>query len=138
MLEGVDLQGVEIFFKCFFLPNSNKSPIQNNSLIQLPSFFHKTLIKTNWKSKIQSQRLSSFSALKKTVTGVEGGEGKIVLFLSLPLSVHINLQYKLYSHTSLSIVTFCLLFSIALLTFCLQQSHCLFFLLFLYTFIEYV
>ena len=42
---------------------------------------------------------------------------KIVLFLSLLLSVHINLQHKSSSHKSLVIVTVNLFSSIALLTF---------------------
>ena len=77
--------------------------------------------------KFQSDRLSSFLAIKKAVTAVEGGVGKFVLFLSLFLSVHINLQYELSSHTSLFIVTFSLFSYIALLIFSHLQFQCFFF-----------
>ena len=77
--------------------------------------------------KFQSHRLSSFLAIKKAVTAVEGGGGKFVLFLSLFLSVHINLQYELSSHTSLFIVTFSLFSYIALLIFSHLQFQCFFF-----------
>ena len=57
----------------------------------------------------QAHRLSSFSAIKQTVTGVEEGTGeggcKFFLFLPLFLSAHINSQYKLNSHKSIFIIT---------------------------------
>ena len=57
-------------------------------------------------SKLQSHRFSSFSAIRKTVTGIDGGLGKFVLF-----------QYKLNYNTDHFIATFYLFPSIALLVF---------------------
>ena len=59
------------------------------------------------------------------------------LFLSLYLSVHINFQYKLNSHTGLFIVTFVSFSSISLLIFSHLQLHCLLSLIFLYKFNKY-
>ena len=61
--------------------------------MQLRIIFHKTLKKKQSRvkdfRKIQSQRLSSFSAIKITVTEVQGGRSKFVLLF---LSAHINFQ----------------------------------------------
>ena len=67
--------------------------------------------------------MHGLSAIKKTVTGVEGGVSKFVLFLSLFLPVHINFRYKLNSHKRLFIVTVNLFSSIALLIFFHLQFH---------------
>ena len=89
-----------------------------NPLMQLSLIFYKTVDKNELKIwTFQSHRLSSFSAIKKTVTGVEEGGGKFVLFLSLFLSVHVNFRYKFNSYISLLIITVNLFFSIALLIF---------------------
>ena len=54
---------------------------------------------------------------------MEGGWGKLVLFLLLSLSVHIIVQYKLRSPTILFIVIFYLFFSITLLIFSDRHSY---------------
>ena len=62
--------------KMFFFTSSNKFAIQNNPLLQLLLIFLKTVKKYKLEvCKFQIHRLSSFSAIKKTVTGVEGGGG---------------------------------------------------------------
>ena len=54
--------------------------------------FHITVNRNKLKVwKFQGHWFGSFSAIKKTVTEVEGGRGKLVLFL-LFLSVHIYFQ----------------------------------------------
>ena len=93
-----ELKSIQLKNKDVFLLTFNKLAIQNNPLMQLHQMFHKTVNKNKLKvSKFQSHRISSFSAIKRTVTGVEGGGVKFVLFLSLILSVHINFQNKLNS-----------------------------------------
>ena len=62
-----------------FLPTSDKSAIKNNPLMQLGSIFRNKLTVL----KFQSHTLNSFSAFKKTITGVEGGEEGVKLFLFL-------------------------------------------------------
>ena len=86
------------------MPTSNKCAIQNNTLMQLRLIFHETFNKN--KLKVLSNRLSSFSAIKKTETAMEkrGGDN-FALLLSLFLSGRINLQYELISTKSLFIVT---------------------------------
>ena len=55
-----------------FLTISNKFAIKNNPFLQLHSIFYKTINRNKMKvRRLQSHRLSSFSAIKKTVTGVE-------------------------------------------------------------------
>ena len=62
----------------FFLPTSNKFAIQNNPFMQLRLICHKIVNKKKLKAwKFQSYRLSSFSAITKTVTGVEGKRGSV-------------------------------------------------------------
>ena len=88
--------------KMFFLPSSDKSVIKNDLGMQLHPIFRKTINRNKLKvRKYQSHSLTSFSAIKKTVTGV--GEGvSSFLSLSLSSSLHINFQYKLNSHKVLS------------------------------------
>ena len=82
----------------FFLSTSDKSAIKINPFMQLRSNFHKRVDRNKLKvSKFQSH---SFSAIKKTLTEVEGGMGKFFLFLLLLSFVHINSQYKLNSYKS--------------------------------------
>ena len=92
--------------------------------MQLHLILYKTVKKNKLKIwKFQSHRVSSFSAIKKMVTRVGGergggGEGsKFVLFLSLPLFVHINFQCHLNSHKCLVIITVNLFSSVALVIF---------------------
>ena len=55
-----------------FLPTCNKFLIQSNPLLHLDLIFHKKVNKNKLKIlKFQSHRLSSFSAIEKTITGVE-------------------------------------------------------------------
>ena len=64
------LKFIEI--KCFFLPTSNKSAIQNNPLMQLLLIFHKAINKDILKvKKFQIHELSRFSAITKSMTRVE-------------------------------------------------------------------
>ena len=87
--------------------------------MQLRSIFHETVSRKKLKVwKFQSYMLSCFSAIKKTVTGVEGG------------GVHINFQYKFNSHNSLVLITANSLSSIALFIFFSSASSLLFFQLF--------
>ena len=53
----------------FFLPTYDKPAIKNNPRIQLHSIFHETV---NRNKKPKNFRLNSFSAIQKTVSGVEG------------------------------------------------------------------
>ena len=69
MLVSRGLKPIKLEKKYFFPPISNKFAIQINLPMQLCLIFHKTIIKL----KALSQGLRSFSAIKKTVTGVEGG-----------------------------------------------------------------
>ena len=76
--------------RVFFLLTSDKSAIKNNPLMQLHSIFHKVVIRNKLKVlKFQSHRLSSFSAIKKTVTRVEVGDGGggSVLFILIMIFV---------------------------------------------------
>ena len=73
--------------------------------------------------KLENHRLSSFSTIKKRKQDWKWGGIKLVLFLSLFLSVHINFQYKLNSYKSFFIVTLNLISSIALLIFSHLQFH---------------
>ena len=91
-----------------------QSAMKYNPRLQLHSIFQKTGNRNKLKVlivigivTIQSHRLSSFSTIKKTVTGVEeGGGGQFLLFLSLFSSVNINPQYKFNSsHKNLFIIT---------------------------------
>ena len=94
------------WLEIWLLPASNKFTIQNNPLMQLGLIFHQTGNKKKLKVwKFQSHSLNSFSAIKKTVTGMERRGSKFVLFLSLFLSANINFQDNLNSHKSLFIVT---------------------------------
>ena len=73
--------------------------------------------------KLENHRLSSFFAIKKRKQDWKWRGIKLVLFLSLFLSVHINFQYKLNSYKSFFIVTLNLISSIALLIFSHLQFH---------------
>ena len=116
-LEGVKNHRTK---KCFFLPTSTKSAIKKESTHVLRSISHKTVNRNKLKVwKFQCHRLSSFSAITKTVTGV-----KLFLFSSLISSVHINFQYKLYSCQSLFMIIVNLFSAIALLIFSNLQVHC--------------
>ena len=115
------------------MPISNKCAIQNNTLMQLGLIFHETFNKN--KLKVLSNRLSRFSAIKKTVTVMEkGGGDNFALFLSLFLSRRINLQYELISNKGLFIVTLNLFSFFDLLIFSNLQFHHFFSLIFLYKF----
>ena len=101
--------------------------------MQLRLIFYETFNKN--KLKVLSNRLSSFSAIKKTVTAMEkGGGDKFALFLSLFLSRRINLQYELISNKGLFIVTLNLFSFFDLLIFSNLQFHHFFSLIFLYKF----
>ena len=105
--------------------------------MQLRLIFHKTVNKNKLIVKFQSHRLSSFSAIKKTVTKVKGGDG-VSSFCSHHniLSVNVNFQYKLNSHKSLLIVTANLFSSIILLIVSHLQFH-FFSLILVYEFNEH-
>ena len=102
--------------------------------MQSPLIFHKTLIKTKWKSehfKVLVD-LAVFQQLRKLWK--EGGGKEGVHFALFIISyVHMNFQYKLKYHTSfiLFIVTFHLFSSIALLIVSRVKFHCFFFFNFL-------
>ena len=129
-----------IFFihkrKYFCLPTFNNFAMQNNPLMQLRLIFHKTLIKTNWKSEKLKVlvNLAVFQQLRKLW---KGGGGKFILFLSLFLCLQINFQYKLKPHTTLFIVVFYLLSSLTLLIFSNLQFYCFFFNLLLWIILIY-
>ena len=58
----------------FFLPTCNKSARKNDPRMQLPSIFHKTVNRNKLKVwKFHNHRISSFSAIKKTVIEVMWG-----------------------------------------------------------------
>ena len=119
------LKSIKLKKVVLFLPTPNKFLIQNNPLMQLRLNFHKTANKNKLKvCKCQSNRLSGFSAIKKTVTRVKGWRGKFYLLLSLFLLVHINFQYELNSQKSIFIVTVMLFCSVVLLIFSHLQIHC--------------
>ena len=121
----------------FFLSTSNKFAIQNNPLMQLHLIFHKTLIKTNWKSehfKVLVD-LAVFQQLRKLP---KEGVGTFILLLSLFLSLHINFQYKLKYHTSLFIITFYFFFFCYFAHFFSSAISLFFPLIFYYEFNEYM
>ena len=62
-----DLKAIK--FKKMFFFTSDKYAVKNNPLMQLSLIIHKTEI------KFQSLRLLNFSAIKKTVTELEGNRG---------------------------------------------------------------
>ena len=85
------------------LPTSDKSAINNDLGTQLHWMFYKTVNENKlkvWKS--QSHRLSSFSLIKKTVSGVAASSFYSYHYLS---SAHINFQCRLNSHKSLFTIT---------------------------------
>ena len=99
-LQGFKNDKVKIFF---FLPTSDKSPINNDLGMQLHWMFYKTVNENKlniWKS--QSHRLSSFSLIKKTVSGVAVSSFYSYHYLS---SAPINFQCGLNSHKSLFTIT---------------------------------
>ena len=90
ILAWKELKIIKLKKRVFFLLTSDKSAIKNNPLMQLHSIFHKVVIKNKVKVlKFQRHRLSSFSAIKKTVTRVEvgGGGGGSVLFILIMIFV---------------------------------------------------
>ena len=67
--------------------------MKNNPRIQLHSIFHKTGNRNNMKVlKFQSHRFSSLPAIKKTVNGVEEGEGGSSFYSYHYFRLHINFQ----------------------------------------------
>ena len=120
-----------------FIPPPTNLTYKNNQLMQLHLIFHKRLIKTNWKSG-NFKVLVDFPVFQQLRKLWREGGGKFILFLCLFLSVHINFQYKLKSHTSLFMVTFYLFSSIALLFFSHLQFHCAFSWIFYYKFNKHV
>ena len=119
-LKGVKIHKIRKIY--FFLPSSNKFAIQNNPLMQLLLIFHKK----NWKSE-------NFKVLVELVVFQQfrkvwkEGEGKFISFLSLFLTLHINVQYKLKYHTSLFTVTFYLFASAAFFSFAISLFFSLIF-----------
>ena len=66
----------------FFLPNFDKAAIKNNPFMELRSIFYKTVKRNKLKVwEFWSQRFNSFSAIKKTVTSVEGDGVRFVLII---------------------------------------------------------
>ena len=104
----------------FFLTTSEKFVIKNNPLMQLRSIFHK-------RESLKIQRviglLSRFWAIKKAVTKVEE-RSKFFLFLSLFLSVDINMQVRLNPQKSIFRITVNLFSSI---TYSFSSASSLFF-----------
>ena len=95
--------------------------------MQLHTLFHKTVNRnklTLW--KFQSHRLSSFTAINKTVTVNGRGGCKFFLFISLFLSVHLYFQNNLNCCKSLFMIIDNLFSSIALLMFSYLQVNCFF------------
>ena len=82
--------------------------------------------------KFQIHKLSSFSSIKEIVTRKKRTRSKLVLFLSLFLSVHMDFQNKLNYRISLFIVTVSFFYSIAILIFFFICNFTVFFLEFFF------
>ena len=130
-LEGVKIH--KYLIKNFFLPTSNLFATQSNPLMALRLILPKTVNENKLKvCKFESHKLSSFSAIKKNITGVEWGRVKLVLFLLLFFAcTHIS-PLKLNSRKSCNYKLIYSFFSLFLFYFSVSCS-----LIFSYKFNEY-
>ena len=102
----------------FLLPTFDKYAIKNNPIIQLCSIFpEKVHVNKLTVWTFQSHRLNSFSAIKKTVTGMEGaGEGgekvssfySIIIFVcSSKFTISIEFSWKSFYHNCQFLSFYC-------------------------------